>query len=134
MPSCIAASASLRVIVPTHSLVEFDTGIEAKYSSIFSSWGATMAKKLSSKGPRISLNKLAEYTRVRANRQRQILRDQKYPTEFKGPYYREAAEAIAKCIVSGLEDIAVVEKAIKLLEQQRPDKMNCPGIVGGRFV
>ncbi len=82
-----------------------------------------MATKSSSKGPRISLNKLAEFTRARANRQRQILRDQKYPTDFKGLYYREATEAIAMCIVSGLEDIASVEKAIKLLEQQHPDKI-----------
>jgi hypothetical protein len=81
-----------------------------------------MAKKTAST-PRISVNKLAEFTRAKANRQRQILRDQKFPTDFKGPYYREATEAISKCLASGLEDVAAVERAIRLLEQQTPEKI-----------
>ena len=36
--------------------------------------------------PRISVNKLAEYMGAKAARQRQILRDQKYPTDYKGMY------------------------------------------------
>lgn len=74
--------------------------------------------------PRISVNKLAEYMGgIKGRRQRQILRDQKYPTDFKGMYYREATEAIALCIVSSLEDTLVLERAIRKLEQQTPDKV-----------
>ncbi len=54
--------------------------------------------KVPNNQPRISINKLAEFTAAKAARQRQILRDQKYPTEFKGMYYKESSEAIASCI------------------------------------
>lgn len=73
--------------------------------------------------PRISVNKLAEFATAKSARQREILRDQKYPTDYKGPYYREAEEAVARAIVSSLEDLAPVEKAIQILEQQNPDKI-----------
>jgi hypothetical protein len=73
--------------------------------------------------PRISVNKLAEFIDAKSARQRQILRDQKFPSEFKGMYYREAAETIAICISSNLENIAIIERTIAGLEQQNPDKI-----------
>lgn len=81
-----------------------------------------MAKKIPDT-PRISVNKLSEFARAKAHRQRQILRDQKFPTEYKGMYYREASEAITRCLASSLEDIAAVERSIKVLEQNKPDKI-----------
>ncbi len=60
------------------------------------------------KGPRISVNKLAEYIGSKGRRQREILRDQKFPEDFKGMYYREASEAVSRCLASDLEDTAVI--------------------------
>jgi hypothetical protein len=71
--------------------------------------------------PRISVNKLAEYMGAKAARKRQILRDQKFP-EFKGPYYREASEAVSRCLASGLEDISTLARAIRVLNQMEPEK------------
>lgn len=73
--------------------------------------------------PRISVNKLAEFMTAKAGRQRQILRDQKYPTDYKGMYHKEAAEAISICVASNLENIGVVERAIASLEQISPEKI-----------
>src|SRR5271155_5024839 len=56
-------------------------------------------------------------------RQRQILRDQKYPTDYKGMYHKEAAEAIAMAILSNLEDLSAVDRAVAVLEQSRPEKI-----------
>jgi hypothetical protein len=75
------------------------------------------------KVPRISVNKLCEFMTAKAARQRQILRDQKYPTEFKGVYYKESSEAIAVSVASNLENLKPVENAIKLLAQKTPDKI-----------
>lgn len=80
-----------------------------------------MAK--SDKGPRISVNKLCEFMVAKAARQRNILHDQKYPTDFKGMYYREASEAIASVIASNLENINPIENAINILSQITPDKI-----------
>lgn len=71
----------------------------------------------------ISVNKLSEFSRARANRQRQILRDRKFPSDFKGMYYREATEAISSCLTSNLEDIGSVERTIRVLEQSTPEKI-----------
>ena len=71
--------------------------------------------------PRISVNKLTEYMDAKAARQRQILRDQKYPTDFKGPYYREAAEAIASCLASNGDDVQILDRVIAKLEQLAPE-------------
>lgn len=72
-------------------------------------------------GPRISVNKLAEYIGAKAHRKRQILRDQKYP-DFKGMYYREAADAVSTCLASNLENTGVIAKAIKALDQAHTEK------------
>lgn len=73
--------------------------------------------------PRISVNKLAEFSRAKAGRQRQILSDQKYPTDFKGMYYKEASEAIALALASNLEDLTYVDRQISILEQMVPEKI-----------
>jgi hypothetical protein len=79
--------------------------------------------KAPSKAPRISVNKLCEFMTAKAARQRQILRDQKYPTDFKGIYYKEATQAIAVSVASNLENLTPVESAIKILGQLTPDKI-----------
>jgi hypothetical protein len=81
-----------------------------------------MAKDLANK-PRISVNKLAEFIDAKAARQRQILRDQKFPSEYKGMYYKEAVEAISTCIASNLENTSIIERTIATLDQQNPDKI-----------
>lgn len=73
--------------------------------------------------PRISVNKLAEFATAKSARQREILRDQKYPTDYKGSYYREAEEAVSLALASNLEDLSPVEKAIKVLDQMTPEKI-----------
>ncbi len=74
--------------------------------------------------PRISLNKLAEFMTARKPaRRRSILKDQKFPTEYKGMYHREACEAIASCIASNLETVSALDRAVALLEQQSPEKI-----------
>jgi hypothetical protein len=71
----------------------------------------------------ISINKLAEFMSAKPARQRQILRDQKYPTDFKGMYYKEATETISHAIASNLEDLDSIDKAIDILEQMSPEKI-----------
>lgn len=75
------------------------------------------------KTPRISLNKLAEFASARAGRQREILRDQKYPTDFKGLYYKEADEAVSLCLASNLEDVKSVEDALKRINETNSSKI-----------
>lgn len=71
--------------------------------------------------PRISLNKLSEFMTASIPRQRRIIRDQKFPPDYLRVYYREAQEAVAACVTSELEDIAVVERQISILNQQSPE-------------
>ncbi len=73
--------------------------------------------------PTISVNKLAEFIGAKPNRQREILRDQKFPQDFKRVYYKEASEAVAQCIASNLEDTEVLERSIRILEQLTPEKI-----------
>jgi hypothetical protein len=69
------------------------------------------------------VNKLAEFMVAKPRRQRQILRDQKYPTDFKGMFYRDATEAIASYIASNLEKASIITTAISILSQKRPEKI-----------
>lgn len=79
---------------------------------------------MTNKSPRISVNKTCRvYGSKKGARQRQILRDQKYPTDYKGMYHKEAAEAIALALLSNLEDLSAVDRAVALLEQARPEKI-----------
>ena len=80
-----------------------------------------MAKAINQ--PRISVNNLAEFITAKAARQRQILRDQKFPQDYKVMYYKEASEAISICIGSNIEITAIIERTISNLEQQNSDKI-----------
>ncbi|MEF3368053.1 hypothetical protein V3H18_16075 [Methylocystis sp. 9N] len=75
--------------------------------------------------PSISINKLGEYIISRAARQRKILHDRKYPDpDFQiGTYHREAAEAVSQFISNGAIDTDPIDKALRLLEQQTPEKI-----------
>lgn len=76
-----------------------------------------MAKAINQ--PRISVNKLAEFITAKASRQRQIMRDQKFPQDYKVTYYKEASEAISICIGYNIENTAIIERTISNLEQQK---------------
>nr|WP_294548694.1 hypothetical protein [uncultured Rhodopila sp.] len=73
-----------------------------------------------SNSARISVSKLAEFTTARAARQREILRDQKYPADYKVTYYKEATESIASCVANGLQDFSVIYNTVSILEQATP--------------
>jgi hypothetical protein len=70
--------------------------------------------------PRISVNKLAQYVTSRAARQSQILQLAKYPPEYITTYYREASEAIARYLASGMTDVAILDGAVNVLNQIIP--------------
>ena len=74
-----------------------------------------MAKE---KSPQISVNKLAEFMMAKGARQRQILKDQKFPTDFKGMYYKEASESVAHSLASNLENLTT---SYQLNRHIRPD-------------
>ena len=79
--------------------------------------------RVNKQAPRISVNKLAEYITRKGDRKRQILHDQKYPSDYKVVYYKEASEAVALAINSNLEDLSAVNRTIAVLEQLKPDKI-----------
>jgi hypothetical protein len=68
--------------------------------------------------PRISVNKLAQYVTSRATRQNQILRTAKFPPEYITTYYREAGEAVARFLASGMIDFAILDNSIAALSQK----------------
>lgn len=69
--------------------------------------------------PRLSVNKLAQYVTSRAARQNQILRNAKFPPDYITAYYRDAGEAIASFIGSGMNDLGVLDRTIlKLLQSE----------------
>lgn len=68
--------------------------------------------------PRISVNKLAQYVTSRAPRQNQILRTAKFPPAYITAYYREASEAIARFLSSGMVDFAILDNSISALSQK----------------
>lgn len=75
--------------------------------------------------PSISVNKLAEYIVSRGARQRQILKDRKYPDDdFNiGMYHREAAEAVSQYLAGGAIDPAPITAKLSVLAQAAPDKI-----------
>jgi hypothetical protein len=79
--------------------------------------------KKTTNDPRISVNKLAEYIDAKAPRQRLILKDQKYPTDYKGMFYKEAAESIASCLASNGDNTAILDSVIAKLEQYKPESI-----------
>ena len=85
--------------------------------------------------PSISVNKLGEYVVSKAARQRKILHDRKYPDEeFQiGMYYREATEAISRYLASGALDQEPLETALKVLEQQTPQRVGTARRINGNI-
>lgn len=77
------------------------------------------------KDPELSVNKLAEYVCSRANRQRRLLYERKYPDpEFSpGMFHREAAEAVSKYIADGCIDASGIAAKHASLSQMKPDKI-----------
>ncbi len=65
------------------------------------------------KEPRISLNKLCEFMTANVTRQRSIIRDQKFPQDYKKVYYKEAQESVAHYLASNLEDIILCKKSAR---------------------
>jgi hypothetical protein len=72
---------------------------------------ATQKARLS---PRVSINKLAEYMIASPRRRRTIVKDQKYPPDFKVAIYSEALNAITSYIAAPDEGklIAAMEAAL----------------------
>lgn len=68
-------------------------------------------------GARISVNKLGEYIISKAAKQKSILYNQKYPPDYVTPFYDDAMEAISLFIAGGMENPAILESRIKVLEQ-----------------
>jgi hypothetical protein len=62
-------------------------------------------------------------TARKASRHRAILRDQKFPPEYKAMYHKEASEAIASCVASNFENISSLDRATAVLEQINPEKI-----------
>lgn len=59
-------------------------------------------------GPRISVNKLGEYSIAPASRRRRIIYDQQQPKTFIAARYVDAREAIVDFLVSGMSDPAAL--------------------------
>ena len=86
-----------------------------------------------SKPPRLSVNKLGEYMTAKASRQNKILFDAKHPQDFIVAFYKDAAEAISKAIVDGLQDTAHLDKAIKLLGVRNPKSVHESRLINGNI-
>jgi hypothetical protein len=77
------------------------------------------------KDPSISLNRLALYINSKSARQREILRQRKYPEEeFNlGTYHIESREAISQYLAEGADDTSTIHKRIQNLTQLAPTKV-----------
>jgi hypothetical protein len=73
----------------------------------------------------ISVNKLAEFIVSRGARQREILRQRKYPDpDFSiGMYHREASEAASQYLAAGAQDPEPLRRRIQSLSQSTSDKV-----------
>jgi hypothetical protein len=60
-------------------------------------------------GARISVNKLGGYITSKAARQRSILYNQKFPSDYVTPFYEDASEAISHYIAGGMCNPAILE-------------------------
>ena len=63
------------------------------------------------------MNKLGEYIISKAARQKAILYNQKYPSDYMTPFYDDATEAISLFIAGEMENPAILENRIKALGQ-----------------
>ena len=72
------------------------------------------------KSPKISANKLGLYLISRPRQQSLILRDQKFPPDYKPHYYKEASEAISQFLASDLSNPAILQNALVILNKSTP--------------
>jgi len=86
-----------------------------------------------SKEPRISVNKLAEYLDCKAARRTKILQDQKFPQDYIVVYYKEASEAISQFLSSNMQDISILDRAIRILEQKSGDTIQAQRRINGNI-
>lgn len=70
--------------------------------------------------PRISINKLAEYLKASPARRQSIVRDQKYPSPIRAPYYNEAESAVRPFFERN-KSYSVIEEAMLDLGQRAPE-------------
>ena len=78
------------------------------------------------KNPVISVNRLGEYLICRAARQRDLIRQRKFPdpdVNVLGMYYREATDAIQKYIAEGCADGQIIANALNHLQQMPAEKI-----------
>jgi hypothetical protein len=73
--------------------------------------------------PRISFNKICEFTHVTPSVKKRIAREQKYPADFQVSYYQPALLGLYRAIdlVSGLFDADQLRKEALLVESQPAD-------------
>ena len=83
--------------------------------------------------PRLSVNKLGEYMTAKAGRQNKILFDAKHPEDYVVAFYKEAAEAISKAIVTERDTIADLEKTITNLGARNPNTVYESRMINGNI-
>jgi hypothetical protein len=75
--------------------------------------------------PRMSVSKLIEYISAGPARQRTILEQQKRPTSFQAPYYRDATESVCRVLDSRLSPESIEAAGVdarRLRSRQAPSK------------
>jgi hypothetical protein len=80
----------------------------------------------------MAMNAMAEYLTVGAGRRRAIIDDQKHPPVIPVTYYREALDAIARCLASGGADVSPLDSAIRDLRRAAPNKQEASRREAGR--
>src|SRR4051812_1736196 len=73
-----------------------------------------------SRAPRISMTKLAEYMDSSATRRRQIIHDQKWPSDYIVPTYTEAQEIISGYVRRRASSPDTIENEINRLLRVTP--------------
>lgn len=73
--------------------------------------------------PKISINKLAEYLKASPARRQSIVRDQKYPSPIRAPYYNEAESAVLSFFERN-KNYGVIEDAMLNLGQRAPETVH----------
>lgn len=75
---------------------------------------------MTSKKPRISVNKLAEYLEASPTRRKKIIQDAKYPKNFIVTRYADVRETITLYFQKGQDD-SIIMDAIAKLEKKKPE-------------
>lgn len=76
------------------------------------------------KTPRLGVNGLAKYVSATARQRQTILRDEKYPSDFKAVYYREAIREIQRHLTVPESDPTDLLDAAKRVAAQPGDEAN----------